>query len=172
MNVVLDSTIIIHLRHIGCSHILGAVSNRMGWKVYLPTKVRIEATRKEPLAEDIIEEIQNGNILEASPSKASFAVLKARHPNLGDGELDSISVVTECEDRTLRPYIILSDDAAARRQAERLGIECVGILPVLSLANRHGMLSKSKAIEYLERLQQNNFSPKQQYVDRFLRSLI
>lgn len=143
----------------------------MGWKIILPNVVKVEATRKSPLDSEIADAINNGEITEVFSNKVTYNTIRSRHANLGDGELDSFAIVNDCLDKAFRPYIILSDDEEARKHGERLGIKFVGILPVVALANNHGLLSRQKALEYVDSLKKNNFTPRRAYLDSFVKSL-
>ncbi len=92
------------------------------------------------------------------------------YSNLGGGELEAISIAHDSG--ALSQYLILSDDNLATRIANKLGIQSLGISTFLILANRQGILSKRKAIQYMNTLNKNQFSLKKEIYDRFRLSLV
>jgi predicted nucleic acid-binding protein len=125
----------------------------------LPVEVKTEATRRQPLANELLNAISNGKIVETSSRQLTFNTIQSAHRNLGKGELDAISIVTDCLDKSYKPYMILSDDNQARKYGVRHGIKFVGILPLISIGNNLRLITKVRALQYLTRLKKNNFCP-------------
>ena len=53
--------------------------------------------------------------------------------------------------------MLLTDDNLARKKAERLGVESLGIVSFLILANKLGVVSREKVIQYIDTLSKNDF---------------
>ena len=64
---------------------------------------------------------------------------------LGPGEVEAIALALEVDADQL-----LIDDAAGKKAAKRLGLSAVGVLAVLDLAGRRGLLDFPKALSRLE----------------------
>lgn len=137
----------------------------------MPKLVECEATKKQPLDAEIRQAIDNKSITIMSAAETTFDKLRGTHGNLGPGELEALAIVSDCIDRNYNEYIILSEDDPARAHAQSMGMIVVGILPLLSSANGHGILSRSEALQYLKRLGKNNFTPSEQYAQDFIDSL-
>ncbi len=143
----------------------------MKWTIFLPREVKIEATRKYALATELLAAIKKGIIVEKSSNPLTFNTIQAGNRHLGNGELDAISLVTDCLDKSYKPYIILSDDKQAKSYSIKSRMKFVGILPLIAIGNKLKIISKAVALQYLAKLKQNNFQPKKVYERAFVYSL-
>lgn len=94
---------------------------------------------------------------------------KARYGNLGDGELEVISIISECLDKTFSPYLFLSDDKKATARAKELGMKSQGILTFLKLCNDYSIISKQEVIKFVSKLK--NFTIKPNDYNQFVNTL-
>jgi predicted nucleic acid-binding protein len=101
--------------------------------------------------------VNSGNIKEIQCNPTTFDELRAFYGNLGDGELESIAIATDCLDKTTNPYMILSDDKTARKHAKELGILSLDILAFFVRANNAGIVSKQKVEQYIKKLVLNSY---------------
>lgn len=159
MNALLDADFIIHLRQMGCSQILIDMATKNNWTILLPQKAKLEATRKQSLDPALQAQIGNGFIKEVSCNRLTFDNLKVLHANLGEGELESLSIAYDCLDNRLTSYLILSDDTKARNRAKDYQIPSADTLVFLALANHLGLLPKQKVMDYLKSLAKHSFTP-------------
>lgn len=172
MNILLDADFLLHLQYSGCSKILLQLAVLENWTLYLPQKAKAEATKKQPLDIVISSQIINGNIKEAQCNPSTFNALRALHGNLGDGELESISIANDCPDKVTNSYMILSDDKTARNHAKELGINAIDILAFFVLANNTGILSKQKVVQYIKKLANGSYIVRKNVYQLLLKELI
>ena len=71
--------------------------------------------------------------------------------NLGTGEHESIRLALAQPDRSL----VILDDRLARRYALRLGLNVVGTVRLLDLAERRGFLGSAELL--IEQMRQNGY---------------
>jgi predicted nucleic acid-binding protein len=142
------------------------------WILYLPEKVKVEATKKQQLDNVISTAIINGKIKEINCHPSTFKTLRSLYGNLGDGELESISIAYDCPDKTFLQYMILSDDRKARNHARELGINAIDILAFFVLANNTGLLSKQKVIHYIGELAQNSYAVRDDVYKVLLKNMV
>ena len=79
---------------------------------------------------------------------------------LDRGEREAIALA-----QSLKADLVLLDDLAGRRMARELGLEVVGLLGVLQLAARRGLIDLPDAVE---RLRRTNFRVSEQLLKRLL----
>lgn len=146
------------------------MAQKNGWDIIIPSKVRSEVIAGGQLESIIMDGIRKGNISISYAHLTTFNKFMNMYTNLGDGELEAISIAYHSG--TLKQYLILSDDNLATRRASELGIQSLGISTFVILANRQGLLSKKKAIQYINTLMKNRFSLKKEVYNRFLLALV
>jgi predicted nucleic acid-binding protein len=168
LKILLDANFIINLGKISCGGILRDVSQRNGWDIILPSRVHAEVIAGGRLDNTILDGIQKVSI--STANSTTLNRFMNMYSNLGGGELEAISIAHDSG--ALSQYLILSDDNLATRIANKLGIQSLGISTFMILANQQGLLSKRKAIQYMNTLNKNQFSLKKEIYDRFRLSLV
>ena len=102
-----------------------------------------ETVREELTARDIPLKINNllktDVIGVESCNRRQFLVARYGLHSLGEGELEAICIVDECEDRTFKNYLILTDDVAAQKSAMRLGMSSLDILMFLLASHQKNL---------------------------------
>lgn len=166
---MLDANFIINLKEIECSYLLSHVSKKLGWTYYLTPKVKEESTVQSPLDLEIVSQIQEGIIVNISCNKMTFNFLKGIYGGLGDGELEAISIINDCIDKTFSQYLFFSNDNKAVARAEELGMKSQGILTFLKLCNDYNIISKQEVIKYVSKLK--NFTIKPNDYNQFVSTL-
>jgi predicted nucleic acid-binding protein len=155
-----------------CCNIIVDLSIKNKWEIYLPGKVINELTKGNRRLDKCIDNnIKQNKIVIIYCNPITFGMLQKKFSNLGEGELEAISIVTDCIQKLPNPYVVLSDDNRARKKAENLGIKFINILSILLLANHQHLLNKSIAMKYLKELQKNNFTIKSDAYNAFVSSL-
>jgi len=82
---------------------------------------------------------------------------------LGEGESEAIVLARELD------AILLIDDSKARKEAERIGVECIGTLRILKEAKAMGLIERVKPI--LDRLRDSGLRIKNDLYFLFLESV-
>ena len=139
---IADSSVIIALAGIGRLDLL--------FKLYKPVVVT-KAVRREvvddcagrPGSSELKESIENGAVIVDSPPQTSLLTLLLE--KLGDGEAESIALAAARND-----LVLLLDDRDARARARIIGFKMSGVLGVLMLAKKQGLITSLR--EELSRL--------------------
>jgi len=82
---------------------------------------------------------------------------------LGEGESEAIVLAQELES------ILLIDDSKARKEAESIGVECIGTLRILKEAKEMGLIERVKPV--LDRLRDSGLRIKNDLYFLFLESV-
>jgi predicted nucleic acid-binding protein len=137
--VVCDAGPLIHLHEVGCLHLLADFQ-----KVIVPHGVENEVVRYRRInfAENDIAWLLVPARLPLERSINTICTLFA----LDSGEVEAISILTHEPDA-----LFLTDDAAARIVAGKLGYQVHGTIGILVRAIRRDLLEPEEVIETLER---------------------
>ena len=130
MIVVADSSVLIALSRIGR---LGILPQLFG-QVMIPTAVAAEINAKRQPAEIVAPWLQVVNVRNASLVNELMRVSQDRN-KLDKGESEAIVLAIEVDARYL-----LIDERRGRKMASRYGLKIVGVLGILALAKREGIL--------------------------------
>jgi hypothetical protein len=146
--VVSDSSPLIYLSRLGLLPLL----QRFHEKVVVPQAVWQEvavAGQGLPESDSLRNAEVEGWILVRAPSRTAAGV-GASSASLGKGEIEAILLAQELA------ALLLTDDAEARRLAERVGVKVTGTLGVLVRAKSEGHVSDLRG--WLDRLlKETNF---------------
>lgn len=122
MRVVSDTTALTTLIKAGLENILPQLFER----VLIPEEVSRELLAFHPCLPDACEvrQVASGNLLSSLRSRVD------------PGEAEAIALAVE-----VRIPILLIDDRKGRREAEALGLTCLGLPAILTAARREGIIS-------------------------------
>ena len=123
-----------------------SVLHELFGKVHLPTAVWRECQIKQGTDSQQIQQAQAAGWLVITP-------VTRRHAfplSLGDGEAEAMQLALD----TASTLLIL-DDQLARREAIRLGLNFIGTVKVLSLAEQRGLIASAKYI--IEKMRSNGY---------------
>nr|CAA6830537.1 MAG: Unknown protein [uncultured Thiotrichaceae bacterium] len=115
-------------------------------EIVLPEAVWSESQQKNaPDAELIAEAVKEGWV------KVTPVFQTRKFPlSLHDGEIEALQLACDNDD-----VLLIVDDQLARREAARLGLNFMGTVRVLGLAEQKGFISS--AVECIKLMQQNGY---------------
>jgi predicted nucleic acid-binding protein len=135
--VICDAGPLIHLDELGCIDLLATSA-----QVLVPDAVwrEVEQHRTSALRRRVIKLERRRDLPEASPELTGLAEVFSLAP----GEVEALRLMQESPGG-----ILLTDDAAARLVAERLGYEVHGTIGVVVRALRHEQRTKRQVLNVL-----------------------
>ncbi len=157
MKVVLDSSCIIILSQIGKIGILKMLFS----EIFVPEAVSIEYLAKISVKEEE-REFAEAKIKVAEVSD-SFAVI-ALQADLGKGESECIVLAAE-----MNADFVILDDKDARKMAEYLGLNVIGTLGILVMANKKGIIKNLKSV--IDRMREKSFWIDERLYERILKEI-
>ena len=132
--------------------ILSVFADKLGWEFILPGAVWDELNAQSVPMQ--IKKLLYGKVKIESCTGAELRFIQKMLPGLGAGESDAICIVNKCPDRKFGNYLILTDDVLAQNRAGSLGMNTLDVLMFLFLSNRKGIISKEKALNLVNRLEE------------------
>jgi predicted nucleic acid-binding protein len=139
-SVICDAGPIIHLDELGCLHLLSDFE-----KVLLPNGVRREVLKHRKSAfetKDVSWERASAKLPLEEPLRTMCKIF-----SLDAGEVEALAVLRE------QPgVILLTDDAAARLVATRLGFRAHGTIGILIRAMRRDLMKSRDVLDVLNRI--------------------
>lgn len=136
-SVICDAGPIIHLDEIGCVHLLRDFN-----KIIVPQKVRKEVLRHQPEAfsdSGVPWEYFSPSFPLEEPLRTMCKVF-----SLDAGEVEALAILSKETE-----FMFLTDDAAARLVATRIGFNVHGTIGVLIRAIRRGLLKPEDVLDIL-----------------------
>ena len=138
------------------------MSRNLNWQFIMPNTVLCEL--KEGGIASPLSLLLETTVSIDSCNDNQISMIKSKVLGLDDGELEAICIVDQCEDRTFRNYLILTDDGPAQKKAGKLGMNSLDVLMFLLVANEQNLLSKKEAINSLEILEKNDY-----FIDEYVK---
>lgn len=156
MKALLDTNFIRNLEKAKNLCLMSDFVKKFDWQFYLPRIVN-EELRKKTIPKKIQKLLENNLIKLESCNDLSYKKLSLMFFSLGEGELEAICIVDQCEDRTFKNYLILTDDKPAQKIASSLGMSSLGTPAFLFTANQNNLLDKVGLVKSLDFLEKNGF---------------
>lgn len=155
MIVVSNSTILIGLAKINKLELL----NKLFSKVYIPDAVFSELTQTKKIG---ASDIKNASYLERkSPKDVKEVALLLGNLDRGEAEVLALS-------KELNADLVLVDEEKARKVVVIAGFEVMGLMGVLLMAKRYGLLKDIKPL--IEELKKKKFRISEDIVAEILKS--
>ena len=105
-------------------------------RIRIPEAVWLECVQKTGADSRRIEQAANAGWLNV----ASVTTKRSRPPSLGIGEIEAIQLAMETE-----KALLIVDDRLARREATRRGLDYVGTVRMLHLAEQRSIIDNAEA---------------------------
>ncbi|MCF0216706.1 MAG: DUF3368 domain-containing protein [Fibrobacteraceae bacterium] len=145
MIVVSDTTPIITLLKIGRLDLL----QQMYGSVKIPEAVFVELTQN-PRFMNESETIRNCDFLQVTPVQNEAQVdLLQKATGLDLGESEALALCLET-----RSDLLLMDEARGRMVAKQMGIALTGVVGIIAMAFKRGLISKSDIVGYVDALRE------------------
>lgn len=115
--------------------------------------------------------IADGSVQIASCTSDELSAVRDRSAGLGAGEVEALSIAHNRSDRALDRCVVLTDDAAARKLATRMGINSLDAVSFIFLANQNGVITKNAVRDALEALGDGRYRIRSDMLADFVRRL-
>lgn len=149
--LVINSTVLIALEELSLLSLLSQFTESTDFRFVIPENVFKEVSKGNPMSTKILK---NNRFDKLSANREELNKLRNRYPNLGNGELEVITIA-KCDEN--RNCIILTDDKIARSKAVYLGLVVHGTIWFLEQCCNSGILSKEKTLRLFEIIGHSNF---------------
>jgi len=149
VKLVFNSSPLIFLARLGL--IENVIEHFENYNLYLPTAVANEVAVKSDQASISIKRLIESQQLEVQNINL-ISLANSLNERLGKGESDAIVLAIELQ----TDYIIL-DDAAARKEAMRLGLNVKGTLAIIRLLQKQQKISIKDTDDFYKKLMKINF---------------
>jgi len=157
VKLVFNSSPLIFLARLG--FIENVIEHFENYNLYLPTAVANEVAVKSDQASISIKRVIESQQLEVQNINL-ISLANSLNERLGKGESDAIVLAIELQ----TDYIIL-DDAAARKEAMRLGLNVKGTLAIIRLLQKERKISIKNIDDFYKKLTKINFRIKRKIFD-------
>jgi len=164
VTIVFNSSPLIFLSRLGLmAKVIETFAND---KLYLPTAVADEIAVKSDQTSISIRHLIESHRLEVKDIYL-FSLANQLKQRLGKGESDAIVLGIELQ----TDYVIL-DDAAARKEAMRLGLNIKGTLALIRKLKQDGQITLDNLEEFYQQLIEINFRVKRKLFEQIFQDLI